>query len=95
MFAMRGIDLILTDEAFLATATLAQARNTGARGLRSILERALLDVTFEVQDGVHTVYVTEDSIHGLKPVLMLSGEETVKDLDLDLNQNNNNEEATG
>ena len=39
MFALDDIELIFTDESLDALADLALERNTGARGLRSILEK--------------------------------------------------------
>jgi ATP-dependent Clp protease ATP-binding subunit ClpX len=44
IFAMDGIELMLTKQALAAIATCAQTRKTGARGLRSILEEVMLDV---------------------------------------------------
>ena len=42
------VDLTFTDEALKAIARLAIKRRTGARGLRGILEKLLLDAMFEV-----------------------------------------------
>jgi len=80
MFAMRGIDLVLTDDALSTTAELAMARNTGARGLRSILERSLLDAMFDVPSlpNVHTVYVDADTVNGITPATVLSGDDTLE-----------------
>ena len=80
MFAMRGVDLHLTQGALETAARLAMARNTGARGLRSILERALLDAMFEVPDhpDANAVYVCSRTIEGLEKATILSGTETLK-----------------
>ena len=80
MFAMRGIDLVLTDDALSTTAELAMARNTGARGLRSILERSLLDAMFDVPSlpNAHTVYVDADTVNGITPATVLSGDDTLE-----------------
>ncbi len=48
LFAMEGVELEVTEEALKAIAHKAMARKTGARGLRSIVESALLDAMFEV-----------------------------------------------
>ncbi len=48
MFKLDGVDLVFTDDALGTAADLASARETGARGLRSIVEVALLDVMFEM-----------------------------------------------
>jgi len=47
MFALDDIELIFTDESLEALADLALERNTGARGLRSILEKILLNEMYE------------------------------------------------
>jgi ATP-dependent Clp protease ATP-binding subunit ClpX len=80
MFAMRGIELVLTDDALEATAELAMARNTGARGLRSILERALLDAMFDVPSmpDVHTVYVDGDAVRGVTSASIITGDQTLE-----------------
>jgi ATP-dependent Clp protease ATP-binding subunit ClpX len=47
LLAMEGIDLSFTDSALRELAHLALQRGTGARGLRSIVERLMLEVMFE------------------------------------------------
>ncbi len=48
IFAMDGVELSFTKEALVAVAHRAQARKTGARGLRSILEEVMLDVMYDL-----------------------------------------------
>ena len=51
-------------------------RETGARGLRSIIETALLDVMFELpsrRDVSKCVITKETILKGLKPTLVTSG----------------------
>src|SRR5215831_16887343 len=48
MFGMEGVELEVRPDALKAVATKALARRTGARGLRSILEHALLDTMFDL-----------------------------------------------
>lgn len=48
LFAMEGVKFEATPEALAAIAHKAMERKTGARGLRSIVEAALLDAMFEV-----------------------------------------------
>ena len=48
LFEMEGVELKFTDEALTAVAKLALERNSGARGLRSILEAAMLDIMYEL-----------------------------------------------
>lgn len=48
LFSLEGVELIFTEEALLEVARRAQQRGTGARGLRSVLEKTLLELMFEV-----------------------------------------------
>ncbi len=48
LFEMDQVELVFTPEALDATARKAMERETGARGLRSIIEGALLDVMYEI-----------------------------------------------
>ena len=50
LFAMDGVDLVFDDEAFDAVVKQALALKTGARGLRAVLEGAMLDLMFEAPD---------------------------------------------
>ncbi|MEO0074862.1 MAG: ATP-dependent Clp protease ATP-binding subunit ClpX [candidate division WOR-3 bacterium] len=47
-FELEGIKLTFQEKALEAVADLAMARNTGARGLRAIMENALLDIMFDL-----------------------------------------------
>ncbi len=47
-FEMENVRLVFTDDAFDAVAELALKRKTGARGLRAIMEEALLDIMFHL-----------------------------------------------
>lgn len=66
LFAMEGVDLEFRENALLAIAKKALARKTGARGLRSILEQALLDVMFDLpsMDNVSKVVLDETASAG-------------------------------
>ncbi|MEO1947054.1 MAG: AAA family ATPase, partial [Methylophilaceae bacterium] len=48
LFKMEGVDLEFTDKALKEIAKKALERKTGARGLRSILEQALLEVMYDI-----------------------------------------------
>ena len=50
LFAMDGIELVVDDEALDAVVGRAVDLKTGARGLRSVLEDAMLDLMFEAPD---------------------------------------------
>jgi len=65
MFRVDGVELVFTDDALRAAADLASARETGARGLRSIIESALLNMMFEMptyRDIIEQVIVDADAI---------------------------------
>ena len=79
MFNMEGVDLEFRDLAMIAIAKRALARKTGARGLRSILEHALLDIMFDLPslNDVTKVVVDEGVINGeSKPILIYSEQQT-------------------
>ncbi len=73
LFELDGVDLELTDDAVDAIAELALARGTGARGLRAIIEEALLNVMFDVpsRDDIAQVVITGECIRdGAEPTLV-------------------------
>ena len=73
LFSMDGVDLEIRTSALTAIAKKALARKTGARGLRSIMEQALMDTMFELPtlDGVAKVVVDEHTIEEhSKPLLV-------------------------
>ena len=76
MFHMEGgVDLEFREQALKAVARKALARRTGARGLRSILESALLDTMFDLPslENVAKVVIDHSSVHGdIKPILIYS-----------------------
>jgi ATP-dependent Clp protease ATP-binding subunit ClpX len=77
-FSFDRVDLTFSDDALVAIADKALERETGARGLRSIVEGALMDVMFEIpsRDDVVKCAVTKDTIErGLPPTLVTSAPE--------------------
>ena len=72
-FQFDGIELVFAEESLSSIADKALERETGARGLRSILEETLLDVQFELPSrrDVKKCVVTKETIEkGLKPTLV-------------------------
>lgn len=66
LFAMEDADLKFTEKALQAIAQRAAERETGARGLRSIIENVMLDIMFELPDqprGSRYV-ITDDIVEG-------------------------------
>ena len=70
LFEMENSKLSFTDDALRAIAQEALERGTGARGLRSIIERVMMDIMFELpdQEPGHTYEVNEAVIQGREAV---------------------------
>jgi ATP-dependent Clp protease ATP-binding subunit ClpX len=66
LFEMEGVELDFREEALRAVARKAKERNTGARGLRSIMEATLLDTMYQIpsEQDVCKVVVDESVISG-------------------------------
>ncbi len=66
MFEMEGSELEFRESALKAIAEKAMERKTGARGLRSILEHALLDTMYDLpsMDNVEKVVIDDGCING-------------------------------
>jgi len=66
LFGMDKVDLTFTQEALEAIAQMAIQKKTGARGLRAIMEKLLLDVMFEIPgSNVESVEVTKEAVMGM------------------------------
>jgi ATP-dependent Clp protease ATP-binding subunit ClpX len=72
LFELDGVELTFDQAALDAVADKAIARGTGARGLRAILEEALLGVMYELpsRKDIAKVVVTEEAIAGGEPVIV-------------------------
>ena len=77
---MEGVELEIRPSALKAIARKALARKTGARGLRSILEQALIDTMFELPHtaNVEKVVVDENTIEENQPPLLVYRESAKK-----------------
>jgi ATP-dependent Clp protease ATP-binding subunit ClpX len=66
LFSMENAELHFTDEALRAVARKAIKRQTGARGLRSIIEGLMLDIMFDLPDNGNgqRYVITEDVVEG-------------------------------
>ena len=81
LFELEGVELEFTPESLREAAGLALERKTGARGLRSILESALLDSMYDLPTRNDVVKVVMDgpSIRGeSSPLMVLEKEELAK-----------------
>jgi len=72
LLEMDGMELEFEPAALRAIAHQAIERKSGARGLRAIIETALLDTMFElpVRDDVAKCVITTEAVHGGKPTLV-------------------------
>lgn len=78
LFELDGIELSFDDEAIREVAREAEIRKTGARGLRSIMEKTMMDSMFRLpsDDRVVGCIVTKEAVKGEEePRLIFSGEE--------------------
>jgi ATP-dependent Clp protease ATP-binding subunit ClpX len=78
LLKLEGVELEIREDALLAVAKRAMERKTGARGLRSILERALLDVMFDLpsNENVKKVVIEAGVItDGTKPLVIYADNE--------------------
>ena len=73
LFEMEGVQLEIKPKALQAVAKKALERKTGARGLRSIMERMLLDTMFELpaMRNVEKVVVDESTVEEDKPPMLV------------------------
>lgn len=81
LFDLDGVALEFTPTALRAMARLAIQRESGARGLASIMEETLSDLMFDIpsEENVERVVVTEDQVDGLgQPQIFLFGEEAAR-----------------
>jgi ATP-dependent Clp protease ATP-binding subunit ClpX len=64
LFKIDGVELVFEDEALRGVAGQALRHKTGARGLRTILERTMMDLMYEVpgRSDVKKIVITEDMI---------------------------------
>lgn len=76
LLALDKVELVFEESALRAAAELAISRETGARGLRSIIESCLLDVMFEVpsRDDVTKVVISDAVVRGQDNPQILSSD---------------------
>ncbi|MBQ3392678.1 MAG: ATP-dependent Clp protease ATP-binding subunit ClpX [Lachnospiraceae bacterium] len=73
LFSFDGVNLTFEDDALTAIAELAIERKTGARGLRSIMERVMMDVMYQIPSDktIRECIVTKASVtDGAQPLLV-------------------------
>ena len=80
LFEFDHVKLTFEDDAIVAIARKALERKTGARGLRSIMESALMDVMYRIpsDDTIEQCIITEDTIENASEPLVVHREEAKK-----------------
>lgn len=81
LFEMDGVELTFEDDAIRAIARKAHERKTGARGLRSILEKLMLELMYEIPSDsrIHKVVITASAVeNGGEPLIMRRGSKLKK-----------------
>ena len=75
LFSLDGVELEFADDALHAIAKMASKDKTGARGLRTVIEKSLLKLQFKLpklaREGLKSVHITKDFIeNGSDPILV-------------------------
>jgi ATP-dependent Clp protease ATP-binding subunit ClpX len=72
LFEMDNVELEFKDDAIREIADEALRRNTGARGLRAIIEETMRDIMFEIpsREEIAKVIIDKDTIKTKKPELI-------------------------
>jgi ATP-dependent Clp protease ATP-binding subunit ClpX len=77
---MEGVALEFRESALHTIAKSCVEKKTGARGLRSILEKTLLDIMYELPSlsNVSKVIIDEAAIHGeTKPIIIYENQQQI------------------
>mgnify|MGYP000684020966 CR=1 FL=1 len=83
LFELDGVKLTFTDEAINTIAKLAVERKTGARGLRAIMENAVMDTMYETpsDESIEECIINEDVINGFADAQLVYGASKPKKAD--------------
>lgn len=84
LFKLDNVELEFTEDAVRSVAKLAITNKTGARGLRSVIEKSLLQLQFKLpslsKEGLNKVIITKEFIEGhTKPIMVFNDEQSVSD----------------
>jgi len=79
-FRMEGVRLTVTEDALIAIAKRAMKKGTGARALRSILEKIMLDIMYDVpsETNITECVISESVVEGRQTPEIIRGEELEK-----------------
>ena len=80
LFSFEGVIFEITDDGRRQIALLAQEKKIGARGLRSILEKILLECMFDIPDknSVDRVVLNKDAVINNQPILIYKEKVKIK-----------------
>ncbi|MCR5771749.1 MAG: ATP-dependent Clp protease ATP-binding subunit ClpX [Butyrivibrio sp.] len=81
LFGLDDVQLTFEDDAIMKIASMAHERATGARGLRSIMEKAMMDVMYQIpsDENVEECIVTKAAVEGeSKPLLVYKDQKRLK-----------------
>ena len=82
LFEVDGVELMFTEEAMTKAAEMAMDRKMGARGLRTIMEEALLDVMYEIpsRPEIRRCVITAEALQRGQPELYDAQSRRLEDL---------------
>lgn len=89
LFSLDGVELEIADDALHAIANIASKDKTGARGLRSVIEKSLLKLQFKLprlaKQGLKSVHITREFIEdNVDPILVF--DESIGKVSKNLNE---------
>ncbi len=80
LFSFEGVEFEITDDGREQIAQLAVEKKIGARGLRSIMEKLLLDCMFDIpdKDSVDKVVLSKESVISNNPIIVYKEKVKIK-----------------
>ena len=82
LFGMEDVELVFSDDALAAIAKIARKRETGARGLRSVIEDTMLHIMYEIpsKPNIRKVVITADTIlNNVQPEMVIQRDRRAKE----------------
>jgi len=82
LFGMEDVELVFSDDALAAIAKIARKRETGARGLRSVIEDTMLHIMYEIPSNpnIRKVVITGDTIlKNVQPEMVIQRDRRAKE----------------
>ena len=80
LFSFEGVEFEITDDGREQIAQLAVDKKIGARGLRSIMEKLLLECMYDIpdRDSVDKVVLNKDAVLANRPIIVYKEKEKIK-----------------